>query len=374
MKNALVATSVLFFGLVSHAQTSADATSEFYQRFSGFLKDATPDKAIGTNFIKLNGKSERGDSCQLRIDEYRSKADNGGELVVYQVGIFYYATGEVSKFNYDGNLDSPTDSQRSYDLSTGMDLPLKVGADGKATRILSPSAASAAGYYAFGDISSWSASRQGAKLVINQAAKKDYWGNRNVEFTFSDDGSSIATASFVSLRTKGRYTCSSLALVPPDKDLIAKVNAEKLAEAAERAKPVSCNSTCSPCTHVFGPGSDNVKAEAKAFSVSSRNFLNAQGPAVIGQCDAKKLYDEYPGLKLNYNTPDAVCTSMGDCSHVKTLQVGNYELYCRQTSLVSDKTRPTFWGCVVYDMKSHQRIKDTVGLREALGSFNIKLD
>lgn len=374
MKNVLVITSVLLASALSHAQTSTDATSEFYNRFTGMMKDGTPNTSIGTNFIKFKGVSSRGDSCELKIDEYRAKGDNGGELVVYSLDVFHYATGEVSHYNYEGNMDSPVDSQRSYDLTTGMDVALKVGDNGKVTKIVTPAAALAAGYYAYGEINSWNATKQNSKLVINQAAKRNYWGNRNIELTFSPDGSSIASARIVSLSTKGSFTCNSLALVPQDKNLVAKVKADKLAEEIENAKPVACNSSCSPCTHVKGSGSDNINLKAQVFSVSSRNFMNQLGPSVIGQCDAKKLYDEYPGMKLNYNNSDAVCTSMGDCSHVKIVQVGDNELYCRQTTLVSDKTKPTFWSCVVYNKKTNSRIKDSSSLKEALGTLNIKLD
>ena len=375
MKNVLVLTTVLLAGVLSHAQTSVDATSELYKRFTGFVAaDGTPDKSIDTNYIKFKGKSLHGDSCELRIDEYRDKADNGGQLVVYNMDISYLYEGEVSHFNYEGNIDNPVDSQRSYDLTTGIDIAMKVGANGQLNRIVTPSGASAAGYYAYGDIGGWSASKQDSKLVVNQVGKKGFWGNRNIEFAFSADGSTINSVSIVSLSTKGRYTCGSLSLVPADQGMIAKVKAEKLAEEAEKAKPVSCNSSCSPCTHINGPGSDNINKKAQTFHVWSSNFLTQEGPAVIGQCDAKKLYDEYPGLKLNYHNTDAVCTSMGDCTHVKIAQVGTTELYCRQTTLVSDKTRPTFWGCVVYDKKTNNRIKDSASLKEALGHLNIKLD
>ncbi len=375
MKNVLVLTSVLLAGVLSHAQTSVDATSELYKRFTGFVAaDGTPNKAIGTNYVKFKGTSLHGDSCELKIDEYSDKADNGGQLVVYTVDVSYYAEGEVSHFHYDGNPDNARDWSRYYDLSEGMDLALKVATNGQVSRITSPSGASAAGYFGYGGISAWTASKQGAKLVVTQAAKKQYWGSRNVEFSFSPDGSAITSVTLVSLNTNSRYTCGSLSLIPADQGIIAKVKAEKLAEEAEKAKPVSCNSSCSPCTHINGPGSDNTNMKAQAFHVWSSNFLTQEGPAVIGQCDAKKLYDEYPGLKLNYHNQDAVCTSMGDCTHVKIAQIGTTELYCRQTTLVSDKTRPTFWGCVVYDKKTNNRVKDSASLKEALSHLNITLD
>lgn len=217
MKKIFIAVFVFSASLFSHAQNSADGTAEFYKRFSEYLKNGAPNTAFGTNYVVFKGTSQYGDSCELKIDEYRVKATDGSQLVVYQIGLHYQFLGEKSGHDYSGNSKDPVDIQRHYDLSTGMDLPLKISSSGDVNRILSSSAANAAGYYAHGDVSSWSVRRQKSKLIINQSAMKNYWGSRNLEFTFTPNGTSIASVSLVSLKTNGRYTCKALKPIPVPK-------------------------------------------------------------------------------------------------------------------------------------------------------------
>jgi hypothetical protein len=177
------------------------------------LKDGVPTPAIGGKELKFKGVNQYGDSCELTINEYRDKSDLGnGEMVRYSLGMFYYNVGEKSGHVFVSDDDNEVDSPKfkaDYDFSTGMDALIIVNQNGKVSTVTDPKTASAAGYFAWGDINSWDTAQSTPnQLVINQAAKRGFQGRRTFKLNLTPDNSSIASVTILSYETKAHLTCT----------------------------------------------------------------------------------------------------------------------------------------------------------------------